>query len=142
MDTNFSIPIIEVLCVLDGNTVEAEIDPGFGNRKVAIVRLRGIGTPQLHDPAQARAAMATKNAVEKWIADRRGELWLMLHEWDRQGRAWGDIVKCGKDAILESLGTWLRAEGYARFRDGGTKNKWTDEELTRIENRGAEEARP
>ena len=142
MDTSSSIPIIEVLRVVDGNTVAAKIELDFGNPRAVIVRLGGIRTPRLRDLAQAKAAMAAKTAAEKWIADQHGELRLIVHEWDRQGRAWGDIVKCSEGLIPESLGAWLRAEGYARSCDGGTKNKWTDEELTRIESRGAEEARP
>jgi micrococcal nuclease len=50
-----------IVRVIDGDTVEAEIDLGFHVSFQAVLRLVGINTPEVHGPERPRGLAATRH---------------------------------------------------------------------------------
>ena len=53
-----------VMRVIDGDTVEAEIDLGFRVSLEVVLRLVGINTPEVHGPDRPRGLAAKQHLVE------------------------------------------------------------------------------
>lgn len=58
-----------MLNVVDGDTVDVELDIGFHTRRIERLRLLGVNTPELHatDPQVRTAAAAAKLFTVQWM---------------------------------------------------------------------------
>lgn len=54
------------LKVVDGDTLDVEIDAGFRNRRTERLRLIGVNTPELKGSTR-EAGLAAKDYVSKWL---------------------------------------------------------------------------
>ena len=110
--------------VVDGDTIDADIDLGFDISLTKRIRLAGIDTPESR----------TKDVEEKKLGlDAKEWLKHRLHGADdiiirtelpdsteKYGRIIGHLYINGEDA---SLNNQMISEGYALVYDGGTKDK-------------------
>lgn len=118
--------------VVDGDTIDADIDLGFDISLTKRIRLAGIDTPESR----------TTNANEKKLGLESKE-WLKHHLKDakdiiiktelpdsteKYGRIIGHLFVNGEET---SLNNQMITEGYAWTYDGGTKKKDFDELLSR-----------
>ena len=70
--------------VVDGDTLDLEVDLGFGVKKVDRFRLAGINTPELNRKDEREAGLAAKAFVEEWFEDGV-ELYIETQK-DKQGK--------------------------------------------------------
>ena len=119
--------IKSVVKVVDGDTIDADIDLGFDISLTKRIRLAGIDTPEsrTRDAYEKKLGLQSKD----WLKNRlqfakdiiiRTEL---PDSTEKYGRIIGHLYINGEDV---SLNNQMIAEGYALEYDGGTKNKdWT-----------------
>ncbi len=113
--------------VLDGDTIEVEIDLGFEVTITQTLRLVGIDTPEIHatNAGVRELAMKAKDHVFKALSDGhplvvrtikagRGGL-------DKYGRYLASVFYAGADGLLVNLNDELVALGLAKKYDGGAK---------------------
>ena len=119
--------IKSVVKVVDGDTIDADIDLGFDISLTKRIRLAGIDTPEsrTRDAYEKKLGLQSKD----WLKNRlqfakdiiiRTEL---PDSTEKYGRIIGHLYINGEDV---SLNNQMIIEGYAIEYDGGTKNKdWT-----------------
>lgn len=119
--------IKSVVKVVDGDTIDADIDLGFDISLTKRIRLAGIDTPEsrTRDAYEKKLGLQSKD----WLKNRlqfakdiiiRTEL---PDSTEKYGRIIGHLYINGEDV---SLNNQMIIEGYALEYDGGTKNKdWT-----------------
>jgi len=103
--------------VIDGDTLDLDIDLGFHVTIRQRVRLRGIDTPELRGPDETRA---NKAATEVTLWTQGVELIIRTERdaTDKYGRMLADVWGDGR---LGSLSHHLVCLGLARRYDGGTR---------------------
>jgi endonuclease YncB( thermonuclease family) len=104
--------------VIDGDTLDVELDQGLHTYRLERLRLLGVNTPELHasDPAVRAQAAEAKAFVERWLevhahgsdAVTGWPLLLITSKSDAFGR-WLADVYCAQD---HSLTAELLAAGY------------------------------
>lgn len=98
--------------VIDGDTVELDVDLGFEIRFLQRFRIVGIDTPEIFgvrkDSSEYAAGMAAKLRVEELILGKDLEVETERDRTDKYGRYLGRIVVAGVD-----VGQTLIAEGLA-----------------------------
>jgi len=115
----------KVIRILDGDTVEAEIDLGFGISIKKLVRLNGIDTPEktskidsvrelaLKAKARTAAALENKNVILKTKLDKD----------DKYGRVLAYVYESQTELQADqSFNLKLIQEGLAVPYDGGKKS--------------------
>lgn len=109
----------KVVKVVDGDTVDVDIDLGFGITRRERVRLAGVNTPELHskDLAEQQAAKAAKEFVVNWTHPLSEVRLRTEKEQEKYGRylAWVE----GPDG--ESLNAALLRAGLAVPYTGGAR---------------------
>lgn len=60
----------KVLNVVDGDTIDIEIDLGFNIKVKERVRLLGVDTPEVFGPNAEAAGIVASNFTKKWIEER------------------------------------------------------------------------
>lgn len=102
----------KVVNVVDGDTVDVEVDPGFRLKTTVRVRLYGVDTPELHDhdgPTR-EAALAARTYMNK---NHLGALCRMAtHKTDDFGR-WLGLLYRYEDGGWYCLNERLIKLGYA-----------------------------
>ena len=66
-----------ILRVVDGDTLDVEIDQGMHTRRIERLRLLGVDTPEMRGPERTAGA-AAKAWVEQWIAATPPSEWPYL----------------------------------------------------------------
>jgi len=111
-----------VVKVIDGDTVELQIDLGFGITKTFKARLWGINTPEtrskdLQEKERGHAAMFR---LEKWLADNAPGNNVLIKSHDgkqlkqeKYGRWLVEVYSTSSGALSGSLNDLLVQEGYA-----------------------------
>ena len=110
--------------VVDGDTIDADIDLGFDISLTKRIRLAGIDTPESRtkDLAEKELGIDAKN----WLKHRLEEAKDIIirtqlpDSTEKYGRIIGQLYINGEDA---SLNNQMITEGYALPYDGGTKDK-------------------
>jgi micrococcal nuclease len=98
----------KVLRVIDGDTVELDIDLGFDIRHRCVARLRGINAPEITGATKYEGLRST-NALIKMLGDGDVEITTEYHrERDKYGRCVVTIRKDGADINQRMID-----EGYA-----------------------------
>ena len=117
---------IEVLRVIDGDTIDAEIDLGFDVKIKKRIRFVGINTPEsrTRDLEEKARGLAAKDRV-KQLLDGCTNITLCSHGVGKFGRCLGeimlDMVDGQEKLTLESLNRLLINEGHAVEYHGGKR---------------------
>ncbi len=118
--------------VVDGDTIDADIDLGFDISLTKRIRLAGVDTPESRttDSYEKKLGLESK----EWLKHRlefakdiiiRTEL---PDSTEKYGRIIGHLYINNED---QSLNNQMISEGYAWLYDGGTKKKDFEELLSR-----------
>jgi micrococcal nuclease len=112
--------ILEVVKVVDGDTLDVMIDVGFDIIRKERVRIRRVDTPEsiTKDVLEKKLGMEAKEFVGKWIKAQKN-LKIKTFKDDKYGRILGEIYG-DENACLNDI---LINEGYAWEYDGTTKVK-------------------
>ena len=111
-----------VLKVVDGDTVDVEIDLGFDLTKKERVRLGGIDTPEsrTRDLEEKKLGLQAKDYLKSLIMNA-DKLIVRTEKDGKFGRMIGYLYM-NPDATV-SLNQMLIDEGFAWMYDGGTQKK-------------------
>ena len=110
--------------VVDGDTIDADIDLGFDISLTKRIRLAGIDTPEsrTRDLKEKELGLDAKNWLKHQLEDAF-DVVIRTEKPDsteKYGRIIGHLFINGQD---ESLNNQMITEGYALPYDGGTKDK-------------------
>ena len=115
--------IKSVTKVIDGDTIDADIDLGFDISLTKRIRLAGIDTPESRTTNLKEKALGleSKEWMKKTLADAKDILIKteLPDSTEKYGRIIGHLFINGQDT---SLNNQMIAEGYALAYDGGTKD--------------------
>jgi len=104
--------------VVDGDTLDLEVDIGFHLREIGRFRVLGIDTAELHDkdPAKRALAVKAKETVTELMKTPVGVEWPLLvsteKDPDNFGR-WLISVQFEQNSLLVDLGQTLIGMGLA-----------------------------
>ena len=124
--------IKEIYKVIDGDTIDASIDLGFGIYLTRKIRLAGIDTPESRTTNAKEKIMGLES--KEWLKHRVENAQCILiktelpDSTEKYGRIIGHLYINGEET---SLSTQMIDAGYALLYDGGTKNKNFDVLLER-----------
>ena len=124
--------IKEIYKVIDGDTIDASIDLGFGIYLTRKIRLAGIDTPESRTTNVKEKIMGLES--KDWLKHRVENAQCILiktvlpDSTEKYGRFIGHLYINGEET---SLSTQMIDAGYALLYDGGTKNKNFDVVLER-----------
>ena len=120
---------VKITRVVDGDTVDAELDLGFDIIYRDRIRLMGIDTPEsrTRNKKEKILGMASKDRLKELCAMHRGNIYLKTSKEGKGkfGRILGDLYPIDSEVSLNSM---LIAEGHARPYFGGSKDEfgeWT-----------------
>tara|TARA_R110000744_G_scaffold356591_1_gene463356 strand:- start:825 stop:1223 length:399 start_codon:yes stop_codon:yes gene_type:complete len=111
----------EVLRIVDGDTLDAEIDIGFDVFVKKRIRLFGIDTweSRTRDLEEKKKGLAAKARLKELLEENGNKFMLQSHELGKYGRVLGSIIldddRDACDILLE--------EGHAYSYDGGNKEE-------------------
>jgi len=117
---------ISLLKVVDGDTIDAEIDLGFDIKIKKRVRFMGINAPEsrTRDLEEKAKGLAAKDRVKQLLEGCKN-ITLKSHGVGKFGRCLGelhlDIVDGQEKLTLVSLNELLINEGHATKYDGGKR---------------------
>ena len=117
---------ISVIKVVDGDTVDAEIDLGFDIKVKKRVRFLGINAPEsrTRDLEEKARGLAAKDRVKQLLEGCKN-VQLKSHGIGKFGRCLGEIfldMVDGKERLtVESLNELLIREGHATKYHGGKR---------------------
>ena len=118
--------------VVDGDTIDADIDLGFDISLSKRIRLAGIDTPESRTTNAKEKAMGleSKEWLKKTLEGAKDILIKteLPDSTEKYGRIIGHLFINGQET---SLNNQMIAEGYALAYDGGTKDKNFDVLLER-----------
>jgi micrococcal nuclease len=116
--------------VVDGDTIDADIDLGFDISLTKRIRLAGIDTPESRtsDANEKKYGLESKDWLKKRCENAKDILIKteLPDSTEKYGRIIGHLFINGEET---SLNNQMIAEGYAWNYDGGTKKKNFDELL-------------
>jgi micrococcal nuclease len=110
--------------VVDGDTIDADIDLGFDISLTKRIRLAGVDTPESRTTDAKEKALGLE--VKEWLKKRlEGAKDILIKtelpdSTEKYGRIIGHLYINGEET---SINNQMIAEGYAWEYDGGTKKK-------------------
>ena len=116
--------IKSVLKVVDGDTIDADIDLGFDISLTKRIRLAGVDTPESRTTDLKEKAMGLES--KEWLKKKlEGAKDIIIKtelpdSTEKYGRIIGHLFINGQET---SLNNQMITEGYALAYDGGTKDK-------------------
>ena len=118
--------------VVDGDTIDANIDLGFDISLTKRIRLAGIDSPEsrTRDLEEKALGLETKEWLKKTLEDAK-DILIKTEKPDsteKYGRIIGHLFINGQET---SLNNQMITSGYALAYDGGTKDKNFDVLLER-----------
>ena len=117
---------INLVRVVDGDTIDAEIDLGFNVKIKKRIRFVGIDTPEsrTRDLEEKARGLAAKDRV-KALLEGCGKIQLTSHGVGKVGRCLGELsidIVDGKEGLtMTNLNELLIKEGHAVEYHGGKK---------------------
>jgi micrococcal nuclease len=115
--------IKSVTKVVDGDTIDADIDLGFDISLTKRIRLAGIDTPESRTTnlKEKELGLESKEWMKKTLANAKDILIKteLPDSTEKYGRIIGHLFINGQET---SLNNQMIAEGYALAYDGGTKD--------------------
>ena len=115
--------------VVDGDTIDVDIDLGFDIHKYVRVRLANIDTPELNSKSilQRQAATKVKEYVKKALLNQTVYL-KTIKSKDKDGEYLADIWIIDENDSLYSFNTLLTIIGYA-VEYINKKHNWSQDDL-------------
>ena len=114
---HYSFGRVKVLRVLDGDTVELEVDLGFGVYHRDTFRIKGIDAPEIRGKTR-EAGLAAKTALEEFLGDGAGiSIETFKSPKDKYGRYLADPFGADKGFAAE----YMIDNGRAKAYDGGKR---------------------
>jgi micrococcal nuclease len=118
--------------VVDGDTIDADIDLGFDISLTKRIRLAGIDTPESRtsDAYEKKLGLEAKEWIKARLKDSKNILIKteLPDSTEKYGRIIGHLYINGEEI---SLNNQMITEGYAWEYDGGTKKKDFNQLLSR-----------
>ena len=113
---------IKVTRVVDGDTIDAEIDLGFDLKLNKRIRLYGINTPETRtrDKEEKKRGLAAKKFLQQIVDEQEGVLFLKSLDQGKVGRCIGVLFE--RDFDDQSINDVLVQEGHAVEYFGGKRN--------------------
>ena len=106
----------KVLNVVDGDTIDIELDLGFNIRVKERVRLIAVDTPEVFGPNAEAAGTVASDFTKAWIKERQS-IWnrfeyhsIKYNARDKYGRSLGILMWTGAK-LAESLNEAIEASG-------------------------------
>ena len=108
----------KVVRVVDGDTLDCDIDLGFHITLRERIRLMGVDTPETRtrDPVEKANGLKSKSFVEDFVALKGGNIFLKVHGFGKFGRPLADLFVDGIN-----LNQKLVDLGYAAPYFGGKR---------------------
>ena len=106
----------KILNVVDGDTIDIEIDLGFHIKVKERVRLLGVDTPEVFGPNAEAAGTVASDFTKEWIEKRQSinnkfsYFSVKYNARDKYGRSLGVIMWIGS-AFFENLNDAIKASG-------------------------------
>lgn len=101
-----------IIRVIDGDTVVADIDLGFDIHHIHTVRLLGINTPELNKSDQRERARAAKDFLAETVLEERCEIQTHKDRSDKYGRYLAEII-VWQDDVGVNVNELLVTKGFA-----------------------------
>lgn len=137
------------LVVVDGDTLDVELDVGIGIRWNGRLRLAGLNAPETHSrrPLEKRAGQSVADRVRAWLERPRAPshaLWVRsASKPEKFGRLLGDVIEVDAigsvgphgvvfPSLVASLAGELLRVGAVKAYHGDAKPVWTDDELAAV----------
>ena len=116
----YEYKVIEVIKIVDGDTVDVLLDLGFDIHRKERVRILGIDAPETRttDENEKKFGLEAKAYVLSWFA-KHPDIKVRTTKDDKYGRILGEFF----DADSASLSQAIVYDGYAWEYDGVTKTK-------------------
>lgn len=116
----YEYKILQVVKVVDGDTIDVIIDVGFDILRKERVRINRVDTPEVSskDELERKLANEAKQFITEWFKSQ-SSIYIKTTKDDKYGRILGEIFNNDN----EYLNTILIDRGYAWEYFGGTKNK-------------------
>ena len=118
----------KVTRVVDGDTIDVEVDLGFDIIHRARVRMMGIDTPEsrTRNLEEKALGLASKARLKELLASRKVKLETSKEGKGKFGRILATVWASDKKGIAEyvNINEKLIEEGHARPYFGGTKVPW------------------
>lgn len=113
---------IKVTRVVDGDTIDAEIDLGFDLKLNKRIRLYGINTPETRtrDKEEKKRGLAAKKFLQQIVDEQEGVLFLKSLDQGKFGRCIGVLFE--RDFDDQSINDVLVQEGHAVEYFGGKRD--------------------
>ena len=125
---------VKITRVVDGDTVDAELDLGFNIKYKERIRLLGIDTPEsrTRNKVEKKLGLKSKARLKELISEHKGNIILTTAKEGKGkfGRILGSLV-ISDNGVEANLNDIMIAEGHAREYFGGKKNKlgeWTKQD--------------
>ena len=118
----YEYKVKEVVKVVDGDTIDVDLDLGFDIKYHVRIRLVGINTPEsrTRDLEEKERGLAAKDFVGRWLLEHAGMnpiIQTSLYGWGKFGRVLGRVLNqegmCLNDVLIEA--------GHAVVYDGGKR---------------------
>ena len=105
--------------VVDGDTIDAMVDLGFGTWKKIRIRMHGINAPEsrTRDLEEKKKGLAAKARLTELLENMGNKFILVSHGVGKFGRCLGDI----RDTNNQSINKQLIAEGHGKEYFGGKR---------------------
>jgi len=109
---------VEILRIVDGDTVDVRIDLGFNVWHKCRVRLVGINAPEsrTRDKEEKARGLAAKAFLKNVLEMTQSEIHLQSHGTGKYGRVLGEFII--NDININEL---MVEEGHAEVYDGGVR---------------------
>ncbi len=118
----------KVTRVVDGDTIDVEVDLGFDILHKARVRMMGIDTPEsrTRNKAEKVLGLASKARLKELLASRKVKIETSKEGKGKFGRILATVWTSDKKGVAEyvNVNEKLIEEGHARPYFGGTKVPW------------------
>jgi micrococcal nuclease len=120
----YQYKIKKVNRILDGDTIEAELDLGFNVTLTQIIRLVGIDSPEIHtlNEDHKKYGQRAKEKLNEYFSYGNGDIvisTLKPNSSDKYGRILGTVYKEGQNLTASE---YMIANNYAWYYDGKTKS--------------------
>lgn len=111
----WTFPILAVRKIVDGDTLDLELDLGFSISIRQRVRLKGIDTPEIasKDAGDRERAKAAREFTAAWCS-RQAEIRAETTKDDKYGRMLAELVGDGGCRLTEDLLAARLAKRYGR----------------------------
>ena len=106
--------------VVDGDTIDAMVDLGFGTWKKVRIRMHGINAPEsrTRDLEEKKKGLAAKTRLIEMLEENEKHFILISHGVGKFGRCLGEIYIKGHNT---SLNKQLISEGHGTEYFGGKR---------------------